>query len=83
MYGILENCNWVATWGESTNKTLASGEEKKTSNDGYSSHCGYLVKYTWNGNDDVYFEINSNGATSTLNAFASFLIMGLVVLLGQ
>jgi len=83
MFGILENCNWVNTWGEFSNKSLAVDHVQHTSNDAYNKNCGYLVKYTWSGDDDVYFEIQSNGATSMMSTLASYLMVGLFMLIGQ
>jgi len=51
-----------------------------TSGDEFAWTCGYYVEYEWNGEGDVYFEVESNNAIlKAISAFA-FLAIGSLLL---
>jgi hypothetical protein len=51
-----------------------------TTGDMFAMTCGYYVEYTWDGDGDVYFEIDSDNAVlRAVSAFA-FLAIGALVL---
>jgi len=62
-------CNW-ADWA-SIEKSLKEDTNYATSADEFAWTCGYYVEYEWNGEGDVYFEIDSNNAlVKTMSAIA-------------
>jgi len=78
MHGVLENCNYIQTWGDTFNAPLEEGLFVGTANDVNGMPCGYFVEYSWDGYGGIYFEILSNIAKSPLTALGSLCLVGLM-----
>lgn len=66
--------------GTSDETNWEAGDKIATSGNEFAWTCGYYVEYEWDGNGDVYFEINSNNAIYRAASAIGLLAIGALLI---
>jgi len=79
MSGFPGSCTYTSD-SSAVGNPLDAGTKIATSGNEFAWNCGYYVEYEWNGNGDVYFQINSNNAIMRAASAIGLLAIGTLIL---